>query len=96
MNDSSRIAPPSRDPLTLLALAAGLAMGHVVAAMAEQSTAPGLAMPAALVFVACGSAAVLCALAAAPRPRWPAPRLGRWITAIGAGLLGALAPALLF
>jgi drug/metabolite transporter (DMT)-like permease len=96
MNDPSRTAPPSRDTLTLLALAAGLAMGHVVVAMAGQSTAPGRALPSALVFVGCGSAAVLCALAAVPRPHWVQPRVGRWVTAIGAGLLGTLAPNLLF
>jgi hypothetical protein len=96
MHDSSRAAPPWRDTLTLFALAAGLAMGHVVATMAEQSTAPNLALPSALAFVVFGSAGVLCALAAVPRPRWVAPRIGRWITAIGAGLLGTLAPALLF
>ena len=96
MNDSSRTASTSRDSLTLLALAAGLAMGHVVAAMAEPSSASTSALPSALVFIVSGSAAVLCALASVPRPRWVAPRFGRWITALGAGLLGSLAPALLF
>jgi hypothetical protein len=71
-------------------------MGHVVAAMAEQPALPALALPSALVFLGCGSAGVLCALAAVPRPRWQAPRFGRWATAIGAGLLGALLPALIF
>jgi threonine/homoserine/homoserine lactone efflux protein len=96
MNDSSRAAPRSRDPLTLFALAAGLAMGQVVAAMAEPQAPPSVALPAALAFVVFGSAAVVCALAAVPRPRWTAPRFGRWIAAIGAGLLMALAPALLY
>jgi hypothetical protein len=96
MNHSSRTASPAQDSLTLFALAAGLGMGHVVAAMAEQSTTLGVALPSALVFVVCGSAGVLCALAAVPRPGRPAPRFGRWATAIGVGLLGALLPALLF
>ena len=71
-------------------------MGHVVVAMAEHSAAPGLALPAALAFVVFGSAGVLCALAAVPRPRWVRPRFERWITALGAGLLGSLGPALIF
>ncbi|MEP6740273.1 MAG: hypothetical protein ABJA61_07825 [Caldimonas sp.] len=96
MNDSSRAAPPLRDSLTLLALAAGLVMGHVVIAMAEHSAVPRMALPSALVFVVFGSAGVLCALAAVPRPRWVAPLFARWLTAIGAGLLGALGPALIF
>ncbi len=96
MNDSSRSVAPSGDPLSLLALAAGLAMGQVVAAMAEHATTPGSALPSAVVFVVFGSLAVLFALASVPRPRWVAPRFARWITAIGAGLLGALSPALLF
>jgi hypothetical protein len=96
MNDPSHAAPGSRDPLTLFALAGGLAMGNVVVAMATQPTEAMLALPSALAFVVCGSAAVLCALAAVPRPRWVAPRLGRWIMAIAAGLLGSMAPALLF
>ena len=81
MNDSTRTAPPSRDSLTLFALAAGLAMGHVVVALAESAARDGLALPAAIVFLVCGSAAVLCSLAAVPRPRWVAPRFARWTTA---------------
>ena len=96
MNDSSRAAPPLRDSLTLMALAAGLAMGHVVVAMAEHAALPGLALPSAIVFVVFGSAAVLCTLAAVPRPRWVAPQIARWLTAVGSGLLGALGPALIF
>jgi hypothetical protein len=96
MNDSTRAAPLSRDSLTLLALAAGLAMGHVVVALAERATLDGTALPAAIVFLVCGSAAVLCGLASVPRPRWAAPRFARWMTALGAGLLGALVPALMF
>ncbi|MDQ2926658.1 MAG: hypothetical protein M3R22_00615 [Pseudomonadota bacterium] len=96
MNDSSRAAPPSRDPLTLVAIAAGLAMGHVVVALADRGDVNSFTLPSALVFVVFGSAAVLCGLAAVPRPRWVAPRFARWITAIGGGLLGSLGPALLF
>ena len=96
MNDSTRAAPLLRDSLTLVALAAGLAMGHVVVALAERAAVDRAALPAAIVFLVCGSAAVLCGLASVPRPRWVAPRFARWATALGAGLLGALAPALLF
>ncbi|MDQ2736916.1 MAG: hypothetical protein M3Y55_18440 [Pseudomonadota bacterium] len=96
MNDSTGAAPPSRDPLTLIAIAAGLAMGHVVSALAERASANRFALPAALVFVVFGSLAMICALASVPRPRWVAPRFARWITAIGGGLLGSLGPALLF
>jgi drug/metabolite transporter (DMT)-like permease len=96
MNDSSRTAPPLRDAQTLLALAAGLAMGHVVRAMAERSAESALAMPSAVVFLVCGCAGVVCALVAVPRPRWVGPRIGRWVAAIGVGLLGALAPPLIF
>jgi hypothetical protein len=96
MNDSSRATTPSGDSLSLFALAAGLAMGHVVVAMAEQTTLSRATFASAVVFVVFGAAAVLCALASVPRPRWVAPRFARWITAIGAGLLGSLAPALLF
>ncbi len=96
MNNSPRTVSPARDSLTLFALASGLAMGHVVAAMAAQSAAPATALPSALVFLVCGSAGVLCALAAAPQPRRQAPRFLRWTTAIGAGLLATLLlPALL-
>ena len=96
MNDSSRNPTTSLDARTLLALATGLAMGHVVTAMAEPNAAGGFALPAAIVFLVSGSAAILCALAAMPRPRWIGPRFALWLTAIGAGLLGALAPPLLF
>jgi hypothetical protein len=96
MNPSTRAAPLSRDSLALVALAAGLAMGHVVAALAERATRDAAALPSALVFLVCGSAAVLCSLASVPRPRWVAPRFARWTTALGLGLLGSLGPALLF
>ena len=96
MNDSTRTARPALDARTLLALAAGLAMGHVVAALAELSATSSLAMPSAIVFLLSGSAATVCGLASLPRPRWVGPRFGLWFTAVGAGLLGALAPPLLF
>ena len=96
MNDSSRTAPPRFDSLTCIALAAGLAMGNVVTALAERAATSSIALPAAFVFVISCSAAVVCVLASVPRPRWTAPATGRWITAIGAGVLGALGPALLF
>ena len=87
---------PALDALTLLALAAGLAMGEVVRALAELSTASSVAMPSAIVFLVFGSAAAVCGLASVPRPQWIGPRFGLWITALGCGLLGALAPPLLF
>jgi hypothetical protein len=96
MNESPPAASSPLDSRTLLGLAAGLAMGHVVAAMAEPSAAAGVALPSAIVFLVFGSAATVCGLAAMPRPRWVSPRFGLWITAIGAGLLGALLPPLLF
>ncbi|MDQ6628112.1 MAG: hypothetical protein M3Z29_06620 [Pseudomonadota bacterium] len=96
MNDSPPVAAPSPDARTLLALAAGLAMGHVVRAMATTDAASTVALGSAMVFLLSGSAAVVCALAAMPRPRWAGPRFGLWTAAIGAGLLGALAPPLLF
>jgi hypothetical protein len=96
MNESPPTVSTPLDARTLLGLAAGLAMGHVVAAMAELSAAGGIALPSAIAFLVFGSAATVCALAAMPRPRWVGPRFGLWIAAIGAGLLGALLPPLLF
>ena len=76
MNDSSRAAPPRFDSLTCIALAAGLAMGNVVTALAERAATSSMALPAAFVFVISCSAAVVCALASVPRPRWTAPATG--------------------
>ena len=88
---------PRPDASTPLALAAGLAIGHVVAAMAESGIDRTLAGPSAVVFVLASCAAVVCALQAArsrgPRPAAAAP-LRRWVAALGAGLLSALAPGL--
>ena len=97
MNDPTRpAARHALDARTLLALAAGLAMGHVVVALAELSATSSMAMPSAIVFLLCGSASAVCALASLPRARWVRPRFGLWFMAIGIGLLGALAPPLLF
>ena len=96
-----RPAPASvrhHDGLTPLALAAGLAFGHFVQAMAESGQPGAVTMFSALVFVIAASAGTLCALvsmashadAAGARARIPG-----WLLAMGAGLLGALAPALL-
>ena len=91
-----RPATRRSDGLTPLALAAGLALGHIVAAMAETGPAGPATTFTALVFVIAGSAATTCALAATAaqggnglRDRRPG-----WIVAIGAGLLAALAPGM--
>ncbi|MEO8079817.1 MAG: hypothetical protein ABI641_04750 [Caldimonas sp.] len=85
------------DSSTPLALAAGLVIGHVVAAMAESGIERTLALPSAFIFVVAGAAAVVCALLAMrerdPKASPTAP-IGRWIGAIGAGLVAALAPGL--
>ncbi len=89
---------PRTDGSTPLALAAGLAIGHVVAAMAESGVARTLALPSAILFVAAAAAAVVCALhgLASRRPGSAAPPpLARWITALGTGLVGALAHSFL-
>jgi hypothetical protein len=83
------------DGPTALALAAGLALGHVVAAMAEQSVAGALTIVAAFVFIAAGSAGTVCALLGLTAGSGVASGRGdvaRWIFAIGAGLIGALSP----
>ncbi len=90
------VARPTLDVTALLALAAGLAMGHVVRALAQVTMEPGVALASAVFFVVFGAASTVCALASIPRAKRVGPRFGLWITAVGAGLLGALAPPLLF
>jgi len=87
------------DGSTPLALAAGLAVGHLVVAMAESGVERTLALPSAVVFVLASGAAVVCSLlatrAAMPRSA-AAANVRRWVGAFGAGLLAAaLAPGLL-
>jgi len=85
------------DGLTSLALAAGLAFGHFVQAMAESGQPGAATLFSALVFVLAASAGTVCALvsmasqADAARAR---ARIPGWLLAIGAGFLGALAPTL--
>ena len=85
------------DGLTALALAAGLAFGHFVQAMAEAGQPGAVTAFSALVFVLAASAGTVCALVAmasqvdAARAR---ARVPGWMLAIGAGFLGALAPTL--
>jgi hypothetical protein len=80
---------------TALAVAAGLAFGHVVAAMAAQELAGPATVVAALVFVAAGSAGTICALAhlaAGSGTAVARQDVLRWVTGIGAGLVAALSP----
>jgi len=96
MNPSPRTAARKRaDGPTALALAAGLAFGHVVAAMAAQELAGPATLVAAFVFVVAGSAGTLCALVQLASGSGVAIGRGdvvRWVFAIGAGLMGALSP----
>ena len=96
MNNPSRPAARKRaDGPTALALAAGLAFGHVVAAMAAQELAGAATLVAAFVFVIAGSAGTLCALVQLASGSGVAIGRGdvvRWVFAIGAGLMGALSP----
>ena len=90
-------ARPRHDGLTALALAAGLAFGHIVAAMAELGPLESTTLPAALVFAAAASASTLCVLAnLASAQSTPArrARLARWIVALGLGFAGSLGPRL--
>ena len=89
---------PVRDGLNTLALAAGLALGHIVAAMAELGAAATATLPAALVFAAAAAASTLCVLANLASARGePAlrTRVGHWVIALGIGFVGALLPGLL-
>ena len=99
MTDPVRPAARKRAPAcTPLALAAGIGSGHVVAAMAAQDAAGPATVVAALVFVAAGAAGTVCALAGmAAGDGAPVGRseVLRWATAIGAGLVGTLAPGML-
>ncbi len=85
------------DGLTPLALAAGLAFGHLVQAMAESGQPGAVTMFSALVFLLAASAATVCALVAmASRAdaEGARDRVAGWLLAIGTGCLGALAPTL--
>lgn len=82
------------DAPTAFALAAGLSIGHVVAAMADLEGAGDLTLASALVFVVAASGSTLCALAKlVSKSAHGGARSGgaRWIIALGAGLLAALA-----
>ncbi len=95
---SPRPAARRSDGLTAFALAAGLAFGHIVEAMAQTGPAGAATAFAAFVFVAAGTAATTCALAVVAGGKGGAPaqeRIGGWIVAVGCGLLAALAPSLL-
>ncbi|MEO6362987.1 MAG: hypothetical protein ABIO71_07140 [Caldimonas sp.] len=98
MNDPLRTATARRlDNLTLLALAAGLAFGHVVEAMAERAAIGGQTIVVALVFLGAASASTVCALLAlaAGERRSRHERITGWVAAIGAGVLAAIGPGLL-
>ena len=97
MNPSSSPARKRPHGATVLALAAGLAFGHIVAAMAAQELAGPATVVAALVFVAAGSASTIFALvqmAADGDIAIDRSDVVRWVVAIGAGLIGALSPGL--
>ena len=95
---SPRPAARRSDGLTPLALAAGLAFGHVVDAMARTGPGGPATALAALVFVIAGTTATACALAMLADGKGNAParqRMAGWIAAVGCGLLAALAPTLM-
>ena len=103
MNLSTPPSPRSgsrsaHDGLTAFALAAGLAFGHIVAAMAEIGAAAAATLPAALVFAAAAAASTVCVLANLAQARGETAlraRIGRWIVALGIGFAGASLPGLL-
>ena len=97
MNPSSIPARKRAHGATALALAVGLALGHIVAAMAAQELAGAATVVAAFVFVAAGSAGTICALvqlATGSDVAIGRSDVVRWVLAIGAGLMGALSPGL--
>ena len=99
MNDPTRTATArALDNLTLLALAAGLAFGHVVGAMAERAAIGGQTVVVALFFLGAACAGTICALAAVSARQQAGAaneRIAGWTVALCAGILAAIGPGLL-
>ena len=97
MNSTSSPARKRPHGATALSLAAGLAFGHIVAAMAARELAGAATFGAALVFVVAGSAGTICGLvhlAGDSGMTTERSDVVRWIFAMGAGLVAALSPSL--